>query len=995
MTGPFQKIILFIIISLLPPLVAAAYPAPGYDLEVNINIAASEVKGLARIEVIEPGKTLLVRKGGLLINYLKLNGKQTGFNEDFGALKIIPDEKGILEIGYRARFRDNHEHGINAGTGGNVIDSRGVSLTSSWYPEVEGLHNYSLKVTLPKGYEAVSEAEEIKKISHDNATEFYFDFPHALDNINLTASDRYSVKKAVYGDVEVFVYFFTEDAYLSDSYIEFTKKYLQMYEGLLGKFPYKRFSVVENFLPTGYSFPTFTLLGNMIVRMPFIVETSLGHEILHQWFGNYVYVDYEKGNWAEGLTTYLADHLYEEQKNKGWEYRKQILTDYKSYVTAENEFPVKGFRGRVDPSTRAIGYGKAAMVFHMLKKTGGENAFFNALKDVVKKNPFRPVSWDDLKESFEMSYGQDLSWFFRQWVDDTGLPEISVDDLEAARSGSGYALSFTVDQKGKVFRLALPMTVYSNNAAVSELLVVDREKNSFEFSFPERPDRIVFDEDYDVARELGPREFPPVLARLFGEKNLLLVNPPEKEEIYGSIIRVFNRSGAVEKDAGDIKNSDIKSSSVLIFGADNPLSGRIFGKGPSEAAGFFVIVRENPLNPDNVIGIISGKSKAEADAASGKIGHYGKYSKLLFDNGRNIGKEIGQTGRGIIMDMEEETPAVDVSTIRKLREIIDGVADKTIIYVGEEHDSFAHHAVQLDVIRGLHRKNKKIAIGMEMFQRPFQKALDRYIAGETDEPDFLKESEYFKRWGFDYNLYKPVLDFARAEKIPLIALNQRREISKKVSVEGLDSLTAGEKAEIPLHIDFSDGAYRGRLKKIFGQHKNSGDKNFDYFYQAQLLWDETMSWSIDEFLGKTPGHQVVVLAGRGHIEFGSGIPKRTFRRNNKDYAIILSDVSVEPGIADYVVFPKPVEGKTSPKLMIMISEEKEGLRITGFAENSVSEKAGLKAGDIILTTDGTEIRGLDDLKIHLFYRKTGDTVKVEVLRKEGNEEKKIVFDVTL
>ena len=87
---------------------------------------------------------------------------------------------------------------------------------------------------------------------------------------------------------------------------------------------------------------------------------------------------------------------------------------------------------------------------------------------------------------------------------------------------------------------------------------------------------------------------------------------------------------------------------------------------------------------------------------------------------------------------------------------------------------------------------------MEMFQRPFQQVLDNYVGGKISERTFLKRSEYFKQWGFDYNLYKPILDFARAERIPVIALNQRREIVDKVAKNGLDSLSEEEKKDIPL-----------------------------------------------------------------------------------------------------------------------------------------------------------------------------------------------------
>ncbi|MGZ3515481.1 MAG: ChaN family lipoprotein, partial [Thermodesulfobacteriota bacterium] len=156
------------------------------------------------------------------------------------------------------------------------------------------------------------------------------------------------------------------------------------------------------------------------------------------------------------------------------------------------------------------------------------------------------------------------------------------------------------------------------------------------------------------------------------------------------------------------------------------------------------------------------------------------------------------------MDSREEALAVEVSTLKTLLEIVARVADKKIIYVGETHNQFSNHVIQLEIIRDLHRRGKKIAIGMEMFQRPFQKVLDEYIEGKIDEREFLKGAEYFKRWGSDYHLYRPILLFARSKKIPVVALNQRQEMVDKVFRNGLDSLSEEEKKSLPSEMDFSD-----------------------------------------------------------------------------------------------------------------------------------------------------------------------------------------------
>ncbi len=119
--------------------------------------------------------------------------------------------------------------------------------------------------------------------------------------------------------------------------------YINRYEKEIGPFPYNHYVIVANRLPTGYSMPTFTLLGQMVLRLPFIKDTSLGHEIVHSWFGNAVEVDYSKGIGAEGLASFLADHAYREEKGEGAEDRKESITRYLSYVHKESAIPLSVF----------------------------------------------------------------------------------------------------------------------------------------------------------------------------------------------------------------------------------------------------------------------------------------------------------------------------------------------------------------------------------------------------------------------------------------------------------------------------------------------------------------------------------------------------------------------------------------------------------------------------------------------------------------------------
>lgn len=507
----------FLLILLLPLLITAAYasaPPPGehvlnYTLDVSFDVKASMIRGVARIPVLK-GRELKLHRGRLTLARVTLDKEEIPVSTRQEVVTILPSRSGTLEIGYEGVFKRGISHGEQPS---DVISDKGIFLTGTWYPKTNRMCRYHLTCTLPKGYEAVSEAETIEKTRKETVTIFRFVFPHPVDDINFIASDRYRIGKEQFGDVEIFAYFFREDEDLIKTYLEQTKRYLHLYRTRVGKFPYKRFSIVENFLPTGYSMPTYTLLGQQVVRLPFIPETSLGHEILHQWFGNLVYIDYEKGNWAEGLTTFLADHLYEEEKGHGPEYRKNVLIGYMSYVNEKNEFPLRDFRVKTDQASEAIGYGKAVMLFLMLKTMVGEERFYQSIRYFAGDMRYRKASWENIRRAFEKYYQKDLTWFFTQWVDGKGLPEVRLEKAEVKSNGNNYTVSFELAQGKKPLVLDIPVAIYSSAGSTKKVLRLSGEKERFEMSVSGLPERIVVDENYGLARRLSLNEFPPVVGK--------------------------------------------------------------------------------------------------------------------------------------------------------------------------------------------------------------------------------------------------------------------------------------------------------------------------------------------------------------------------------------------------------------------------------------------------------------------------------------------------
>lgn len=227
--------------------------------------------------------------------------------------------------------------------------------------------------------------------------------------------------------------------------------------------------------------------------------------------------------------------------------------------------------------------------------------------------------------------------------------------------------------------------------------------------------------------------------------------------------------------------------------------------------------------------------------------------------------------------------------------ILEQLAQAQVVYLAETHAQASDHQAQLDILRSL-QPRRSLIIGMEMFQRPFQWALNDYLAGTISESELRQKTEYQKRWGYEWELYAPILRFAREHQIPVLALNTPSEVTRKVARSGLDSLTFAERQWLPPRstVLAEPSAYRQRLQQFYDEmHQGKGSSaSFERFFLAQVLWDETMADAIATAVRRSPQSLVVVLAGQGHILYGDGIPDRVARRLNPQQTAPLRQVTV-------------------------------------------------------------------------------------------------------
>ena len=327
--------------------------------------------------------------------------------------------------------------------------------------------------------------------------------------------------------------------------------------------------------------------------------------------------------------------------------------------------------------------------------------------------------------------------------------------------------------------------------------------------------------------------------------------------------------------------------------------------------------------------------------------------------------------------------------------LIDLLAPARVVYVGEVHDSLEDHRVQLTILKGLFKRFPgKVMVGMEMFRRPAQPALDRWVEGKLDGKDFLKL--WYENWGIDEGYYKELLSFIQENKIPLIALNASQEMEMKVGAKGIGGLPPQDQKQLP-EIDQNDPYHRQALQAIFKGH-GPGTEGFNIFYDTMLLWDETMAESVANALSSPEGadKKMVVFAGGFHVGYGFGIPRRAFRRLPEPYQIVIPHTKDFPEekkmmnveapdlpltLSNYVwaVGYRVLENKKI-RLGVQIEPFQSGIRVSDVSPNSTAETAGIQPGDIIVSFDGETMENPFDLTYAVQQKAPGDRVKLKIIR---------------
>ena len=541
-----------------------------------------------------------------------------------------------------------------------TISAQGVYLSAAtyWYPWFsDDLQTFVLDVTVDQSWDVVSQGKRTLHQITDGKRRVVWDSSEPQDEIYLVAAQFVEYSRSA-GAVEAQAFLRTKDDALANKYLEVTAQYLEMYRQLIGPYPYSKFALVENFWETGYGMPSFTLLGPQIIRFPFILHSSYPHEILHNWWGNSVFVDYPTGNWCEGLTAYLADHLIQEQRGAGVKYRRATLQKYTDYVKKDKDFPLSEFRSRHSSVTEAVGYGKTLMLFHMLRQKIGDDLFVRGLQQFYRQYRYKRASFSDVASVFSDIAETDLSSFFEQWVQRPGAPELRLATLEAVEKANRWQMTLTLEQiqDGDAFVLDVPVAITLENSdkAFQQTIPMLAKNKTVTLSLPARPLRVDVDPEFDVFRRLHRNEIPPALSQMFGAEQVVLVLPASAEnEIlqgYQAIADDWQKSqrGHIEV----VHDSELSKlpgdKAVWLFGFENRFLTTLQQASSDYDIDFrdeqirigkqmllrqehsVITTARNPDNADFSIALLATMNPAAMPGLARKLPHYGKYSYLAF-----------------------------------------------------------------------------------------------------------------------------------------------------------------------------------------------------------------------------------------------------------------------------------------------------------------------------------------------------------------------------
>lgn len=542
-----------------------------------------------------------------------------------------------------------------------TLSGRGVYLdgSSAWYPLSDlDIGQVKLEIRHPEAWRVLS----VGRLSEQKGVSSWASkVPH--DDLYLIGG-AFTRHTLPHRGIDLSVWLLQDDRELAQRYLGLMGEYIDHYARLIGEYPFAKFAVVENPWQTGFGMPSFTLLGSRVLRLPFIPYTSLPHEILHNWLGNGIWIDYRRGNWSEGLTAYLADHWMKERKGQGAQHRLKSLQRYTNFATEGRDSPLLEFVSRHDDTSQAIGYDKSLMVFHMLRRELGDKAFVASLQRLWERHRFQRIGFEQAIETL-LSEHPHLNPAYHAWLETPTAPQLKLNRVELHPAGDQQKLVLEIEQlveEPLAFNLPVLVTLQDGAPAQRKIHSVSERITELTIPLNSSPLRVDIDPAFDVLRYLDPSEQAPALNRLLGGKTRLVLPgdaPVEEQKAWHRFAAALSQRypGLELVSDRDIQGKQAEGN-LLVLGWRNRFfdtaaeqvmrqaqrldhTGLTFEGKHYDREHHAVVLVDNSLDGAS-LGVIAAEDVKTILALARKLPHYGSFGRMIFQRGdaQNLRRDV-------------------------------------------------------------------------------------------------------------------------------------------------------------------------------------------------------------------------------------------------------------------------------------------------------------------------------------------------------------------
>jgi hypothetical protein len=575
------------------------------------------------------------------------NTKPTIFINYSGKVYNLPNETNL-----------NQRHSNSIG----IIspkNNEGIYLPGgSFYPSLDNsLNTFECSILAPKNYTMITSGNIINdntKLQNNESKSVTYVTPFPTDEITIVGGNYVAYSKQY--DGVTFNLFTYDSTVQAETYLNSSIEYYKIYTKLFGDYPFKIFSIVENFFATGFGMPGYTLLSGKLLAMPWVTLSpgSLAHEFVHNWWGNSVYVDYNGGNWCEALTTFSANYYYNiatDNKMGAIDWRKKALMSIDALPPSKN-YPVKDFQYQKDMDDAVIGYQKGAFIFYEVMKIIGEDNFFYALKNFSHDFRGKRAYWNDLINEFskfapkEYTENNKLGTIIERWISSTEEPKVILKNAFANKD----KIEFTLE-KSDDLTITIPVLFYHSNGFEKNYYTISDKINKLNYSTQLDINKVIVDPNYEALRKLYSWEKPFSFNQTLAS-NPIIVLPNENSPNYNYAQEFYKEMLQSEykcttKKVAELTEQDISNNSLILLGTikDNLLIQQLAksfpeqfkingeqieysGKSTPVKESIMMINLDHPKSPNHFATIIYYDNLPNFDPIK-RLFHYQSYSMVL------------------------------------------------------------------------------------------------------------------------------------------------------------------------------------------------------------------------------------------------------------------------------------------------------------------------------------------------------------------------------